>query len=188
MSVDIVLLVILLAALIAAAFAAVVVRTLPVATVLLALTSVALAIDLYLVGMGLAAVIELSVSAGLVTAILASAIALLKPTAVASGGRSGSSAADSSASGTLKLTGKKKAGRLARYAPLPIIMLVLAALVIYFTSGMDIDLSGLAGIDETVFAQTLLWDERVLDILGLAFLILAGVLGVALLVRRSKEK
>ena len=168
MGIDIAFWIILLVMMIVTAFFVVVIRTLPMATVLLALTSVLLAIFLFISGMKLAAVMELSVSAGLVTAILASAIALLKPTENDSD------------------TNDPRRNWLKRYLPLPIIMLLLAALVLILVPGTDVTMAREAMSDTT--AQMVLWDERTLDILGLTLLMLAGVLGVVALIRRREEK
>jgi len=135
----------------------------------------------------LAAVIELTVSAGLVTAILASAIALLKPvedTAGATGadGTAGATGANS-ANGE---PAPKKNSRLLRYLPLPIIMVLLAIAILMVVPGIDISLPIAASPDVTV--QTVLWGERTLDILGLTLLILAGVLGVTALIKRREGK
>ena len=160
--------IILLVAIVLAALITVLIRTLPQSTVMLAVTSVLLALFLYLWGMELAAVIELSVSAGLVTAILASTISLLKPT------------------GDESETGIDKRGRFKRYVPLPIIMLLLAA-ALCFAPSMDV-----TNMVEHTFTdattQNVLWGERALDIIGLVLLILAGVLGVVALIRRREEK
>lgn len=167
MSIDVLIWSSLLAALVLAAFATVIVRTLMMSTVLLAVTSVVLTITLFVSGMEFAGVMELSVSVGLVTAILASAIALLKP------------AADDSE------TTARGNSRLVRYLPLPIIMLLLIAIILYFVGGMDIEM--IKGVSESS-TQTVLWQTRTLDIIGLTLLILAGVLGVAALLGRREEK
>ncbi|MCL2889048.1 MAG: hypothetical protein FWE65_01350 [Eggerthellaceae bacterium] len=163
---DIVIWIILLVALVLTAFAAVAVRTLMMSTVLLALTSLFVAISLFLAGVKLAAVIELSVSVGLVTAILASAIALLNPT------------------GDMSETRLQKGGRIARYLPLAIIMLLLAAGILVFVP--PVELAAFADIAPSTSAQ-LLWGLRSLDVIGIALLILAGVLGVAALIKRREE-
>ena len=176
MDFNIVLLILLLAAMVLTALAAVLTRTLLMATVMLALTSVLLAIFLFVSDMRLAAVIELSVSAGLVTAIFASAIAMLKPTGDASEDSDVADAGD----------GKKRSGRLMRYLPLPIILLVLAAAILYLVGGTDVSL--VKDLSPDGSTQMVLWGDRTLDIIGLILLILAGVLGVAALIRRREEK
>ena len=190
MGADIIIWIILLVALVLMGFLTVVVRTLPMATVLLALTSVVLALLLYISGLMLAAVIELTVSAGLVTAILASAIALLKPAADTPGAPGAAGAAGvPGAPGTADTPGApatKKNTRLTRYLPLPIIMLLLAAAILVVVPGTDISLPTLAAGDMT--AQDVLWGERALDIIGLTLLILAGVLGVTALIKRREGK
>jgi len=209
MGADIIIWVILLVALVLMGFLTVVVRTLPTATIMLALTAVVLALLLYVAGMKLAAVIELSVSAGLVTAILASAIALLKPeesadhydssgavgaarTPATSGTPETSLTPATSGAPETSLTpaasgtpAPKKNSRLVRYLPLPIIMLLLAVAVLLSVTGIDISLPAVVG-DQT--AQSVLWGERTLDIVGLTLLILAGVLGVTALIKRREVK
>jgi NADH:ubiquinone oxidoreductase subunit 6 (subunit J) len=168
MSIDLIIWIVLLAALVLTSFATVVLRTLMMATVLLALTSVLLAIILFFSGMAFAAVIELSVSAGLVTAIFASAIAMLKPKEDESEPRSAKS-------------------RIRRYIALPIIMLLLAAGILCFVPGADLGLADLASnLPVDAAAREILWNERALDVIGIALLILAGVLGIATLIRRRE--
>jgi len=165
---NIVFWIVLLVALVLAVFATVVSRALMVATAFLALSSVLLAIFLYLVGMHWAAVMELAVSAGLMTAIFASAIAMLKP------------------SGDSSEEGAQKGSRFKRYIALPFILLILAAAVIYFFPGMDTGV--VADASTAATSQMALWGDRALDIVGMALLILAGVLGVAALIRRRREE
>jgi len=160
----------LLAALVLAALAAVAVRTLMASTVLLALVSVFMATTLFFSGMAMAGVIELLVSVGLITAILASAIAMLRPTGD-----------DSSIDGK-----KGKFGWLGRYLPLPIIMLLAAAAILYFVPGIDTVSSVPATPDTTTLSM--FWNGRAVDIVGLTFLILAGVLGISTLIRRREGK
>jgi TRAP-type mannitol/chloroaromatic compound transport system permease small subunit len=50
---------------------------------------------------------------------------------------------------------------------------------------MDIEM--IKGVSESS-TQTVLWQTRTLDIIGLTLLILAGVLGVAALLGRREEK
>lgn len=161
-----IILIVLLVATLLVALLAVLARTLPVATVLLALTSALIAIILYLVGMKLAAVIELSVSVGLVTAILASAIALLKPRDD-----------ESQSQPSLK-------ARLLDWLLLPLIMVLVAVAIVLLAPGADIQ----AALDQPLefTAATVLWSKRALDIIGLALLLLAGVLGVVAMIQRRK--
>lgn len=168
MSINIVFWIVLLAALVVAVFATVVSRTLMVATAFLALSSVLLAVFLYFMDMHWAAVMELAVSAGLMTAIFASAIAMLNPKGDTSEGS------------------PKRASRLKRYLPLPFVMLIIAAAVLFFFPGMGTSVVQSAAPANA--PQMVLWSDRALDIVGMSLLILAGVLGVAALIRRSREE
>ena len=157
--------IIVLVSLVLSAVGTAVMRNLLASAVALALTSAVLTIVLFILGMQLAAVIELSVCAGLVTAVFASAISLTLPR---------------------EDEAPNKKERL-RYLPLPFILLVLAAGIVLLWPGMD--LPKIMGGDLTgVTAQQVLWDQRALDILGLALIILAGVLGVAVLFKERKEE
>jgi len=159
---------IVLATLVLSALGTVMIRNQLLASVTLALASACLTIALFIMGVEIAAVMELSVCAGLVTAVFASVISLTKE-----------SKGD-------ELANLKK-DRLRRYLPLPFIMIVLAVGILLLWPGMDIKIPG--GDFSGAVARHVLWDEHALDILGLALIILAGVLGVAVLFRaRGEEK
>ena len=154
--------IIVLASLVVSAVATVMIRNLLGAAVTLALTSAILTVALFVMGAQLAAVMELSVCAGLVTAVFASAISLTRPQE--------DEAPD------------KKWGP--RFLPLPFLLLVLTAGILLLWPGMDVKILG--GNFADASAQQVLWDQRALDILGLALIILAGVLGVAVLFRERE--
>ena len=151
--------IIVLLSLVLSAVGTAVMRNLLASAVALALTSAVLTIVLFIMGMEIAAVIELSVCAGLVTAVFASAISLTRPKED-------------------EVPDQKE--RL-RFLPLPFILLVLAAGIVLLWPGLN--LPSLGG--NVITDASVLWDKRVMDILGLALIILAGVLGVAVL---FKEK
>ena len=156
--------IIVLVSLVLAAVGTAVIRNLLAAAVALALTSVILTVALFIMGLQLAAVIELSVCAGLVTAVFATAISLTRP----------------------KEDEALAAKRWKRFLPLPFILLVLAAGILLLWPGMDIHIAG--GNYADAAAQKVMWEQRSLDILGLILIILAGVLGVAVLFREKEGK
>ena len=156
---------IVLATLVLSAFGTAMIRNMLAAAVMLALTSAILTIALFLMGVQLAAVMELSVCAGLVTAVFASAITLTNTS-------------------TTEERAALKKSHLRRFLPLPFIALLLAAGVLLLWPGMNIQFSG----ESVAGAEQVLWGQRALDILGLALIILAGVLGVAVLFREKEEK
>jgi len=158
---------IVLATLVLSALGTVMIRNLLLASVMLALTSACLTVALFIMGVELAAVMELSVCAGLVTAVFVSAISLTKE------------------SKGEELVNLKKE-RLRRFLPLPFIMIVLAAGIALLFSGQDIKIPG--GDFSGAASRHVLWDERELDILGIVLIILAGVLGVAVLFKGRQEE
>ena len=158
---------IVLATLVLSAIGTAMIRNLLAAAVMLAVTSAILTIALFIMGMQLAAVMELSVCAGLVTAVFASAISLTK-------------------TDTTEETAVLDKSHMRRFLPLPFILLVLAAGILMLWPGMDITLLGENFADTA--SRQVLWNQRALDILGLALIILAGVLGVAVLFKESEAK
>ena len=157
---------IVLATLVLSALGTAMIRNLLAAAVMLALTSAILTIALFLMGVQLAAVMELSVCAGLVTAVFASVISLTK-------------------AGTAEETAEMNKRHLRRFLPLPFIMLVLAAGILLLWPGQNIMFRGALG---NLAVEEALWDQRALDILGLALVVLAGVLGVAVLFKERVDR
>ncbi|MCL2462044.1 MAG: hypothetical protein FWF44_05210 [Defluviitaleaceae bacterium] len=154
--------VIVLASLVISALGTVMIRNLLTAAVALALTSAILTVALFIMGAQLAAVIELSVCAGLVTAVFATTISLTKTDKAE------------------ELAALKKE-RLGRFLPLPFILVVLIIGIVIIWPGMDITILG--GNFSDAASRQVLWDQRALDMIGLALIILAGVLGVSVLFR-----
>ena len=70
--------------------------------------------------------------------------------------------------------------------PLPFILFLLAAGIILLWPHMDIKFGKLRFAD--VSSSQVLWSQRSLDVLALALIILAGVLGVSVLFREKEEK
>jgi len=165
---NIVVWIIVLASLVLSAIGTVMIRNLLIAAITLAGASAVLTIVLFIMGADIAAVMELSVCAGLVTAVFATTISLTK---VSQGE---------------ELSAERKE-RLRRYLPLPFILLVLGAGIFLLWPGMDITIAG--GNLADAASRQVLWDKRALDMFGLVLIILAGVLGVAVLFKENaKEK
>ena len=216
LSFNTVILIVMLLAMVLAAMGTVLLRSLLMSAVSLALTSVFLAAVLFLAGMQIAAVMELLVCTGLVTAIFASAIALLQPDqelgdkdpgdkgGSAEGGVAGSKQpvakpgiqlfgvpADIARAETRSgdASPDSQRGRLAQALGLLGVMMLLTAAVIFLVPGLDIDILGSsAGSAGSAGTQSVLWEERASDIVGLTLLILGGVLGVAAMLRQREEK
>jgi NADH-quinone oxidoreductase subunit J len=147
---------------------------------------------LYMLGLPTAAVIELAVCAGLVTAIFASAISLTKPDP-----KEGQAKEKE-----LARAAAEQRQRLRRYLPLPALLLALAlgiwllAPVPKAGSLADIGslLPTLRGEAPDAALPTLLapgtpmtlWVHRAADVIGLSVLILVGVLGVAAMIHERE--
>ena len=135
------------------------------AVIALAVASVILTIIMFLMGAPLAAVFELSVAAGLITAIFVSTISL-----------TGSTKSDQT---------EKNKKRLSRYIYLPIIIVIVAGIILITKPGLDFTSVAMA-TEDTV--QSTIWHVRNLDIAGQIMVILAGVFGVVILFKeRSKN-
>ncbi|MDR1726997.1 MAG: hypothetical protein LBT74_03565 [Acidobacteriota bacterium] len=165
------ILLILLVLMVLSALWAVMATDLLRSTIALALTSVFLAIAIYMMGAPLAAVFELSVCAGLITVVFISAISMIKP--------EGNTRKEDLA--------RKRRKRLKKYIPLPILLAVAGVLL--WLNRVDLPFTP----DADVFPLTLseiMWDVRRVDIAGQAVMILVGVFGIVVLfkefVRRGK--
>ena len=159
--------IIVLATLVVSALGTVMIRNMLMSAIMLAVTSAVLTVVLFVMGVQIAAIMELSVCAGLVTAIFASTISLTKV----------SDAEEQAA---------EKKERFARLIPLPFILIVLAAGIMILWPGMDLKITGATSADAA--SRAVMWDKNALDMLGLALVILAGVLGVAVLFKERDAK
>ncbi|MDD5427752.1 MAG: hypothetical protein PHI58_00760 [Candidatus Omnitrophica bacterium] len=143
-------------------------RSLLKATIGLAVTSAAISVIIFRLESPLAAVFELSVCAGLITAVFVSAISLTKP-----------------------LTHKEilyaSKDRMKRYIYLPVILLVLGAALAFVKIWPGLVIAAPAAASQPE-ARSLLWDFRRLDILGQVIILLAGAFGIVLLFGEKKNK
>ncbi len=145
-------------------------RQLLKASIALAVTSAILSIAMFILGTWMAAVIELSVCAGLITVIFISTISLSKP-----------------------LTDQEDVveahSRMKRFFFLPFVLIIVFG-IIYFlwTKGMIyFNFASLADTSVQSLRETI-WGKRQLDILGQIIIILAGVFGVVVLFKEREVK
>jgi NADH-quinone oxidoreductase subunit J len=131
----------------------------------LAVTSVLVTILMFMLGAGLAAVFELSVCAGLITVVFVSTVSMTQP------------------SPTSALMERTRS-RLRRYWLLPIIMVAAGAALAYFSLGAEI---ATPPPIPPADAREVLWGQRQTDILGQVIVLLAGILGVAVLFKERKK-
>jgi len=146
---------------------AVMARSLLKATIGLAVSSAFLTILMFRLASPLAAVFELSVCTGLITAVFVSAISLTKPLSHAE---------------TIALSKNK----FRRYWPLPVIMAVVGALLIL--AKMQFAVAIPQGVIEKD-VRDVMWNLRQIDMYGQIILMLAGAFGVVILFReRNNDK
>ena len=133
------------------------------ATIALALASAMLAVVMYSLGARLAAVLELSVCAGLISVVFVSVISLTqrKP---------------------FKEYVVRRASRLRRFWPLPLVLVGIGVGLSFVHAPVQIAIP-LPGADGDV--RTVLWNLRQLDLFGQIFILLAGVFGVLVLFKRD---
>jgi NADH-quinone oxidoreductase subunit J len=139
-------------------------RDLLQAAIWLGATSLLLALVMFRLQAPLAAVFELSVCAGLITVIFASAIALLKPRLPAEA----------------VATGK---ARIKRYIALPFLM-VLAGVGLFVQGTPTIEKLGTVA---TGGVGAVLWNLRQPDLLGQILILTAGAFGVVVLFKERKH-
>jgi NADH-quinone oxidoreductase subunit J len=156
----------LLIALVFATLWTVMTRSLLKAALGLALTSALVAIMLFKLDSPLAGVFELSVCAGLITAVFISAISLMRPF-------------------THKETVELSKRRIKKYWPLPII---IAAVIVMFSRAVVP--TNIRVVQEAMepTVQNILWGSRSLDLFGQIVLVLAGIFGTVILFREKDKK
>lgn len=161
------IMIILLGLLVLSAVVAVTLRSLLKSAIALAAMSVVLTIIMFALGSPLAAVFELSVCAGLITAVFVSAISM---TGVMS----------------RETVVEKRKQRRKRFIFLPVILVLIAAGLILSWPSLQLSIAHISAQDLSV--QSEIWNIRQLDMLGQIIIIIAGVLGVAVLFKERGEK
>jgi NADH-quinone oxidoreductase subunit J len=157
---------ILLIALTAAALWTVMSRSLLRSAIGLALTSAILSVIMFDLGSPVAAVFELSVCAGLISAMFFSIITITEPL-------------------TPEKVIQEWRARLERFWYLPVIVL-LAGLALRFMN-VSIDIK-LPAPGEIIDVKNLLWANRQLDLIGQIIILLCGVFGIVILLKEMRKK
>jgi len=156
----------LLTAMVVAAIWTVMTRSLLKSAIGLALTSAVITIIMFRLNSPFAAVFELSVCTGLITAVFISTISLVKPL-------------------THKQIVQLSKDRIKRFWYLPATVIVVGIVFIYLKIQMPLSL--FAGQAEGN-ARDVLWNSRQLDLFGQIAVLLAGVFGVVILFKETKKK
>ena len=149
-----------------AALWAVMGRSLLKATIGLAATSAVISILIFRLDSPLAAVFELSVCTGLITAVFVSTISLTKPL-------------------THKEILQASKDRLKRYWYLPVILVVIGIALVLLRVRQDFVMAPVPALQQDV--REVLWNFRRLDILGQVIILIAGALGVVILFEENKR-
>lgn len=157
---------ILLITVVLAALWTVMTRSLLKAALGLAVTSAIIAVMLFRLDSPLAGVFELSVCAGLITAVFISAISLMKPLTHKE---------------TLELSKK----RIKKYWYLPLILIITG--IVFSRTMIPV---GFNIPEEAVKpdVRSLIWNSRALDMFGQIIIVLAGVFGTVILFKESKKQ
>ena len=158
--------ILLLISVVLAALWTVMTRSLLKAALGLAVTSAVIAIMLFRLSSPIAGVFELSVCAGLITAVFISAISLMRPL-------------------THKETIELSKKRMSRYWYLPVIVIIAG--FIFAKSMIPSNLNVLPQATK-LDVRSLLWNSRPLDLFGQIVIVLAGVFGIVVLFKESKKK
>jgi NADH-quinone oxidoreductase subunit J len=135
------------------------------ATLALALTSALLAVFMFSVGAVWAAVIELSVCAGLISVIFVSVISLTEQR-------------------PFKELLALRRNHLSRFWPLPLLLIAAGVGLSFVHTPVEIALPLPAGDGDV---RTVLWTLRQLDLFGQILILLAGVFGVLVLFKKGAQ-
>ncbi len=135
------------------------------ATIALALASAMLAVVMYTLGAPIAAVLELSVCAGLISVVFVSVTSLTqrKP---------------------FKDYIVRRRSRLTRFWPLPLVLIVIGVVLSFVHAPIQVALP-VPGAEGDV--RVVLWNVRQLDLFGQILIILAGVIGVLVLFKSESK-
>ena len=158
--------IILLTAMVVAALWTVMTRSLLKSAIGLAFTSAIITIIMFRLNSPFAAVFELSVCAGLITAVFVSTISLVKPL-------------------THKQIVQLSKDRIKRFWYLPVIVILAGVILIFLKIPSDISMPP-AALEHD--ARNVLWNSRQIDIFGQIVVLLAGVFGIVLLFKEIKDK
>ncbi len=155
----------LLVVLVLAALWASMTTTLLRATLGLALASALLSVVMFSLGATLAAVLELSVCAGLISVVLVSVASLTRPRSIQE-----------------EIASRRS--RLRRIWPLPLVLIAAGVALSFVHTPVDIVLHLPKGDGDV---RTVLWSMRQLDLFGQILILLAGALGVLVLFRKEAK-
>lgn len=163
--------IILLAGMLVCAVACIVLGNLVKAGVAMAATSAILSIVMFVLKAPLAAVFELSVCAGLIPVIFISTISM------------------TNIKSKEELEELKKE-RKKRFLPLPVLLIVIAAAVMFFMWPNIVDFSWnyIVPASAAEKVKEILWNNRQIDLLGQIIIILAGVFGVIIFFKEIEEE
>lgn len=165
---NIVIWVLLLLSLVVSAACTIMIRNLLKAAIALAVASAVLTVVMFLMGATLAAVLELSVCAGLITAVFVSTISMTKNI-------------------TAEAQTEASKMRLKKVIFLPFILAAVGIGAWMMFPNLELSLGAAADLANTA-ARTTLWDSRQLDIFGQIIIVLAGVFGVVVLFKGKAVK
>jgi len=170
MELNLPVIIILLAGLVGSALFCVLLNDLLKASIAMAALSAVLAIIMFALDAPLAAALELSVCAGLITVIFVSAISMTK----------------------MRTEEENKArvkDRRRRFVLLPVILIIAlcAALFIFWPELNNFIIEpGIAG--DTASGSETLWEKRLVDLLGQVVIVLAGVFGILIFFKEEEKK
>ena len=145
----------------------VMIRSLIKSAIALAVTSAVLTVIMFLLGATLAAVLELSVCAGLITAVFVSTASLTKNLTTEQ-----------------QVAASRERAKKTIWLPLLLAAVGIAALLVF--PNLPLVLANVPADDAA--AREALWNSRQLDILGAILIVLAGVFGVVVLFKGKAVK
>jgi len=162
--------IVLLAGLVGSALLCVLLNDLLKASIAMAVLSALLAIIMFAFEASLAAAIELSVCAGLITVIFISAISMTKTR-------------------TEEENKAREKDRRRRFSFLPVILIIaLCAALFIFWPNLHSMITKPETAGEIISGSETLWEKRSVDLLGQVIIVLAGVFGILIFFKEEHDK
>ena len=156
----------ILLALAGAALWTVMTRSLLRAAIGLAMTSAILSMLMFRLNSPIAAVFELSVCAGLISALFFCIITITEPL-------------------TPEKVREEESARFERFRYLPVIVLLAGIILRVLSVKIDIKLPAPEGLADV---RHVLWSQRQLDLVGQIIILLCGVFGIVILLKEIRKK
>ena len=167
---NITIIIILLIGLVISAMVCMIIPDLLKASIMMAAVSCVLAIIMFLMDAHIAAMLELSVCAGLITVIFISTISMTRVY-------------------SKEEQAERKKARDKRFIFLPVLLVILSAvMLLVFLPRLDMIIPHAVEPPNAITEPDVFWNERQMDLVGQIIIVLSGVFGILIFFKEQEKK